>query len=170
MKLLKEFLYDRVAAVAYANKWAYRRNPDYYDFENIGGDCTNFANQCILAGTGVMNYTETYGWYYVNLDYRSPSWTGVEYLYNFLVTNKGIGPFAEEISLSQLQLGDVCQLFMDQGRFQHTPVVTEIGDPPTQKNVLIAAHSNDANCRPLDTYNFKKIRYLHILGYRWYEE
>ena len=27
--------YDRAAAVAYAHKWAFRRNPKYYDFEEI---------------------------------------------------------------------------------------------------------------------------------------
>ena len=30
--------YDRRAAVAYAHKWAYGRNPAYYDFSEIGGD------------------------------------------------------------------------------------------------------------------------------------
>ena len=53
--------YNRSAAVAYARKWAYARNPEYYDFSEIGGNCTNFASQCIYAGSGVMNYTPTYG-------------------------------------------------------------------------------------------------------------
>lgn len=55
MKKLLEFPYNREAAVKYAVEWAYRRNQEYYDFEQIGGDCTNFVSQCILAGTGVMN-------------------------------------------------------------------------------------------------------------------
>ena len=41
--------YDRAAAVRYAHLWAYGRNPRYYDYESIGGDCTNFASQCIYA-------------------------------------------------------------------------------------------------------------------------
>ena len=45
--------YDRDAAVAYARRWALSRNPLYYDFEDIGGDCTNFASQYIFAG-GIM--------------------------------------------------------------------------------------------------------------------
>lgn len=56
--------YQRVAAVAYARKWALGRNPVYYDFQNIGGDCTNFASQCIFAGAQVMNWTPVFGWYY----------------------------------------------------------------------------------------------------------
>ena len=57
--------YDRDAAVAYARRWALSRNPLYYDFEDIGGDCTNFASQCLFAGAGVMNFTPVTGWYYV---------------------------------------------------------------------------------------------------------
>ena len=43
-------LYDRRAAVLYAHRWAYGRNPAFYDYEHLGGDCTNFASQCIYAG------------------------------------------------------------------------------------------------------------------------
>lgn len=48
--------YDRLEAVSYAHRWAYGRNPAFYDYEEIGGDCTNYASQCIYVGTGVMNY------------------------------------------------------------------------------------------------------------------
>ena len=70
--------YDRAAAVAYAHAWAYRRNPLYLDFSAIGGDCTNFASQCIYAGAGIMNFTPLYGWFYRGADDRTPSWTGVQ--------------------------------------------------------------------------------------------
>ena len=39
--------YDRQAAVRYASRWAYGRNPAYADFDALGGDCTNFASQCL---------------------------------------------------------------------------------------------------------------------------
>ena len=55
--------YDRQAAASYAKEWAFGRNPKYYNFNNLGGDCTNFASQCIYAGAGVMNFTPTFGWY-----------------------------------------------------------------------------------------------------------
>ncbi|MEG1874278.1 MAG: amidase domain-containing protein [Angelakisella sp.] len=170
MKQLVEFPYDRKAAVDYANIWAYRRNPKYYDFEDIGGDCTNFASQCILAGTGVMNFTETYGWYYLSLDYRAPAWTGVVYLFNFLTGNKGAGPFGREVLLEEVQPGDVCQLILDKADFQHTPVITKVGSPVTLATVIVAAHSYDVDCRPLDTYKTRKIRYIHIEGYRALEK
>lgn len=56
--------YDRKAAVEYAHEWAYFRNPAFYNYQLLGGDCTNFASQCIYAGSKVMNYTPVFGWYY----------------------------------------------------------------------------------------------------------
>ena len=58
--------YNRYAAKEYAKKWAFSRNPKYYNFDPIGGDCTNFISQCILAGSNTMNYTKNTGWYYIN--------------------------------------------------------------------------------------------------------
>lgn len=37
--------YDRTAVVEYARKWAFSRNPQYYNFDAVGGDCTSFASQ-----------------------------------------------------------------------------------------------------------------------------
>ena len=70
---LKRVAYDRKAAVEYARKWAYGRNPAYYDFSRLGGDCTNFASQCVYAGSDVMNYTPVVGWYYIGADNRTAS-------------------------------------------------------------------------------------------------
>ena len=159
--------YDRAAAVAYAHEWAYRRNPSYYDFSPIGGDCTNFASQCIFAGAGVMNYTPTFGWFYRSANDRTPSWTGVQYLYDFLTRNLGPGPFASEVALTRLESGDVVQLAIDrEDRYQHTPVVVQINGAPSLETILIAAHSNDADYRPLSTYRIQRLRCLHIEGVR----
>ncbi len=154
--------YDRAAAVAYAGKWAFGRNPKFYDFSKIGGDCTNFASQCIYAGAGVMNFTSTFGWYYKSVNDRTPSWTGVEYLYNFLTANDGAGPFAEEVSLDKLEIGDVVQLGKATGDFYHSPVVVGF----RRGQILIAAHSYDAYNRPLSSYSYEKVRGIHILGVR----
>lgn len=43
-------LYNRQKAVDYAHTWKNRRNSQFYDFENLGGDCTNFISQCLLYG------------------------------------------------------------------------------------------------------------------------
>ena len=89
---MRELFYNRQWVVNYARVWAYSRNPRFYDFSDLGGDCTNFASQCIFAGAGVMIYTPEVGWFYIDANDRSPSWTGVEFLYDFLVNNLSVGP------------------------------------------------------------------------------
>jgi len=154
--------YDREKALAYAHRWAFGRNPRYYDFERLGGDCTNYTSQVLYAGSGVMNPTPTFGWYYYSLNNRAPAWTGVEYLYRFLVNNKGVGPVAVETDMYGVVPGDIVQISFDGNVFAHSPVIVAVGDPPDPSNILVAAHSYDADYRPLDTYDYKKLRFLHI--------
>lgn len=157
--------YDRAAAVAYAHRWAYSRNPKYYDYEEIGGDCTNFASQCLYVGVGVMNYTPIFGWYYIDANNKAPAWTGVEFFRNFLLRGEpSPGPFAQETDLSGLLPGDFVQFNFKGERFSHTPIIVQIGMPATPENILLAAHSYDADYRPLSTYEFQELRCLHILG------
>ena len=104
--------YDRIKALEYAEKWAFGRNPAFYDFENNGGDCTNFISQCIFAGSGVMNYTPTFGWYYNSQYSRAPAWTGVQYLYNFLTLNRSVGPYGKQSDEDVCQAGDIIQLII----------------------------------------------------------
>ena len=156
--------YNRNTAVAYARKWAYARNPEYYDFSKIGGNCTNFASQCIYAGSGVMNYTPTYGWYYISVNNRAPAWTGVNELYRFLTTNRGSGPQGRVVGLDEIEEGDVIQLrFYGSDKFDHTPVVTDVGDR-TPDTIQVAANSRDSLCRPLSSYNYAEFRPIHIFN------
>lgn len=157
--------YDRQAAVRYAHRWAFERNPRFYDYEEIGGDCTNFASQCLYAGTGIMNYTPTFGWYYINSNDKAPAWTGVPYFFDFVTRiEQNPGPVGLESAMNRVEPGDFVQLRFENKEFGHTPVIVEVGDPPELNNILVAAHSVDADFRPLDTYAFQEIRFLHILG------
>ena len=157
-------LYDRKKAVDYATLWAYYRNPQYLDFSELGGDCTNFCSQCLYAGSGIMNYTPVYGWFYISSSNRSASWTGVDYLYNFLISNKTKGPFAVETDASKMELGDIIQLGSYSRGFYHSLVVTEIDGTPSSYTISISTHTDDYYNRPLYTYEYEKIRFLHIGG------
>lgn len=151
--------YMRKDAVEYAKKWAYSRNPKYYAFDKIGGDCTNFISQCLYAGCKTMNFTPTFGWYYIDSTKRSPSWTGVEFLYKFLTNNKGAGPYAIEVPRSQIKIGDIIQLG-NYEQFYHSLIVVSI----QSNNIFVAAHDFNAYMKNLNTYNYEKVRFLHIAG------
>jgi len=154
--------YNRTHALAYARRWALGRNPLFSNYSGIGGDCTNFVSQCIYAGSCIMNDTPTFGWYYITPDNRAPAWTGVEFFYNFMTGNDGVGPYASETYAGGLQTGDVIQLADDTGDFYHTLFVTGFDGG----SYLVAAHSDDALDRPLDTYRYAEARFLHIEGVR----
>ena len=158
--------YNRNAAIAYANRWALSRNPEFYDYSQIGGDCTSFVSQCVYAGSGVMNYTPDFGWYYINANDKSPSWTGVQFFYDFMTNNQGMGPFAEERPLNSLFPGDVIQLANESGSFYHSLFLVAVRRTSRGRRYYVASHSQDALNRNLSTYNFQNIRGIHILGVR----
>lgn len=151
--------YDREKAVNYAIEWALKRNPNYYDFSLIGGDCTNFASQILFAGAPVMNYEKTFGWYYKSANDRAPAWTGVNEFFNFLTKNNGVGPFAKTVSFSELEIGDFVQIEKN-NRFTHTLVLSKFssGTP------LFCSHSVDRLNAPLSSYYYENLRFIKILG------
>ena len=167
MIIVKPYLRDR--AVTYARTWALDRNPLFLNFTGRGGDCTNFASQCLLAGSCTMDFTTDFGWYYISPDDRAPAWTSVEYFYDFMTEqtnfaseNMGIGPFGREIRARELEVGDFIQLQNGMGDYYHTLIVS--GFEPN--DILICAHSDDALDRRLSTYNFSSLRLIHIDGVR----
>ena len=154
--------YSRDRAVAYAKKYAFGQNPIFGNFRGIGGNCTNFVSQCIYAGSCVMNYTPTFGWYYISLDDRSPSWTGVQFFYNFITENADVGPFGREAVLDEMEIGDVIQLGNNDDGFYHTLLIVGFdGEDP-----LVAAQTDDAFSRPLSTYVYDFSRFIKIEGVR----
>lgn len=161
MLVVKPYLRER--AVEYARKYAFSQNPIFGNFRGIGGNCTNFVSQSIYAAGCVMNYTPTFGWYYISLDERSPSWTGVEYFYDFMTGNEGVGPFGRNATLDELEIGDVIQLGQNDKGFYHTLLVVGFSGGDT----LIAAQTNDAFERALSSYDYDYARYIKILGIRF---
>ena len=151
--------YNREEAVEYAKRWAFKRNPEYFDFEGIGGDCTNFASQCLFAGCRVMNYTKDFGWYYISINNRAPAWSSAEYFKSFMLSNKGEGPFAAAREITQLEKGDFI-LLNNGAEYYHSLIVVGYEN----KMPLVAAHSVDAFNLPLSSYSFEKALGIHIIG------
>lgn len=165
---MKEIIYNREKVIEYAKKWAYNRNPQYYDFDNVGGDCTSFASQCIYAGAKIMNYSKQNGWYYISGNNKSPSWSGVEFLYNFLTQNKSVGPYGYQVEQNKIELGDIAQLSFDGNKFSHSLVIVKIQDKTDLNQIFISSHTFDSFNKRISEYNFEKIRFIHIDKVRKY--
>ncbi len=155
--------YVRENAVAYAKKYAFSQNSLFGNFAGIGGNCTNFVSQSIYAGSCEMNYTPTFGWYFISLDDRSPSWTGVEFFYNFIIENAGVGPFGRVANSDELEIGDVIQLGREEEGYYHTLLVVGFDG----EDLLVAAQTDNAYARPLSTYDYDYARFIKILGVRF---
>jgi len=153
-------VYRREEALRYAETWARRRNSRYLNFDKLGGDCTNFISQCLFAGMDEMNFTPVTGWYYVDGNHRTPSWTGVQQLYSFLIANRAQGPRARVADAAGITPGDVVQLGRAGGGFYHSTLVVAA----SEGEIYIAAHSMDQWMRPLSDYERDLTRYLHIFG------
>lgn len=135
-------LYNREAAVRYANTWWNSNNPAYPIFDD---DCTNYISQCLHAGGAPMRgYPDrTKGWW-MQRGTWSFSWTTSHSLRWYLDTSTRGLRATKVQSASQLQLGDVISYdFEGDGRFNHTTIVTGFnGSEP-----LVNAHTNNSISR-----------------------
>lgn len=158
--------YNRNRAMQYSNQWALHRNDQYLDFSNLGGDCTNFISQCLYAGSGIMDYTKDFGWYYINGYEKSPSWTGVPYLYKYLTrTIPSPGPYAIETNIENIQPADIIQLaFSTNSDFRHSLFISSCGAIPTIYNIYVNTHTDDQQFYSLTQFNWNRIRFIKIQG------
>lgn len=160
MLVIKPYL--RENALLYASKFALSQNSLFGSFAGFGGNCTNFVSQAIYAGSCKMNYKPTFGWYYISLNERSPSWTGVDYFYNFITTNTDVGPFGRDAQPDEMEIGDVIQLAKNGDGYYHSLLVVGF----EENDILVAAQTDNAFARPLSTYTYDYSRYIKILGVR----
>ena len=157
--------YNRKIAVNYSLNFALKRNDNFHDYTNEGGNCTNYVSQCLYAGSMVMNYDYS-GWYYKSPQQTSVSWANVEPLYNFLINNKREGVYGINAPLEMCEIGDVIQLkFKNKKLFSHCLFVTKI-EALTPKQIYVCANTRDVKEVPLSFYSYEKYRLIHILGYR----
>ena len=108
-----------------------------------------------------MNFTPVTGWYYRTSSDRTASWTGAQYLGEFLQNNTGKGPFARSALPGETEPGDVIQLLREDGTVYHSLFVTAVAPA-----LLVSAHTYDAKNVPLSRYRSAGIRFLHICGTR----
>ena len=154
--------YNRQKATEYAQRWALGANPDFYHFSGIGGDCTNFISQCLLAGGGKMNFNKYYGWFYKDVNNRSPSWTSVKFLERFLLSGSGAGPFGRLVGKQDVAVGDLIQLRQNPNNFNHTLFISKIENG----QIYVCAHSFDVLNKPFTNYRYFEAKFIHIDGIR----
>lgn len=171
MKELKP--YDREAAAAYAKKWALGHNPNYKNYEDWGGDCTNFISQAVHAGKIPFDHIGNdilTQWYWYSDKSRTPSWTAAEPFYKYISRNntentQNFGIYTRPAEYNELEIGDIVQLTYEGSAF-HTMIITEVileGDYLI--DYLVSQHTYDLQNYPLSLKTEGERRYIKILGY-----
>lgn len=175
--------YNNNGAVEYAHQWATAArpyNPKYYDFTDDGGDCTNFVSQALYEGGGaLMIGSGTYGWYYNDRYDHSPSWTDVQFLYDFVIEPGYLywdaGPEGCDTVIDQAERGDIIQYNWKENQ-QGTP---DPNDEEWDHSVMIvlsqyeptfhwvAGHSPDVDGYPYTNFIYTHpnmvYRFVHIV-------
>ena len=165
--------YDRNLAVAYADQYYHTRNKDWYNFSDEGGNCQNYASQCMLAGGMPMDYKGEWQWkcYVEDPDYeplineddeqsgRSRSWVHVTSFYDYAKENEGSGLVCDcNVNIYYAQPGDI--ILVGNGGLSHTVIVSKVVDG----HVLVNSNSIDMKDFPIEAYTYTNITLIKILG------
>ena len=168
--LLRGTNYNRYTAIEYAMNHALSYNPNYHDFRNEGGDCTNFVSQCFAAG-GIRQKTGNSGsvncWYYRSAKDRSATWTGAAQLNKYL---KG-GSSNIDIELTNfdhIDVGDLISLSNKKsGVVKHSIFVTGIvWASYGHQDLIICAHTTNRRNVSYNSYYYSgwNSEFIHVKG------
>lgn len=117
--------YDYKAMAAYTEKYWKNYNPAYRKYNSLGGDCTNYLSQGLLAGgwkqISTVTPEEYDTWYYAS-NGTADAWIGVNEWSWFTQTAKRTTPLA---NVYQMDIGDVLQVDFDRdGSKDHSMMTT----------------------------------------------
>ncbi|MEV6674259.1 amidase domain-containing protein [Streptomyces sp. NPDC051162] len=116
--------YNYTAMAAYAEKYWRNYNPDYRQFNDAGGDCTNFISQALKAGgwkTAPGSYSDYHNWSY-GPSGQTDSWVGANEWAWFTLSSKRASNLA---NVYQMDVGDILQMDFDgDGSKDHSMIVT----------------------------------------------
>lgn len=173
--------YDRENAVKYSYQWVDKvnviRTDEYPSYDVYGGNCQNYASQCILAGGVPMDYTGSaalqWKWYGDTNDSsesatgRSSSWAGTEYFFEYAKSNTGSGMVADVSgNVYSGNIGDIMQYVVDDWA-EHTVIITKV-IKDSEGNVvdyLINSNTTDRIDFPLSAYGYTDYHLIKILGW-----
>ena len=166
--------YDRQAALAYADRYAMERSQAWPDYSDYGGNCQNFASQCLLAGGIPMDTAgpDIWKWYGPDpsestwAEGRSPSWSGVNQFRGYARDNAGFGLAAlVDAPYYSGQPGDLIQMGTADSLY-HTVVVRDLVCDAAGQTVdyLVHSNTNDMENYPASLYGYPVFSLIRIVG------
>ena len=86
----------------------------------------------------------------------------------FLIRNKGAGPYGHNSLQQNIEIGDIVQFKFDKEYFSHSAIIVKIGDRNSLDKIFVASHSMDIFNKKVSSYKFTDIRFIHIDNVRSY--
>lgn len=167
-----DYSYNRQKARIYMRNFFENYNDEFYNFDNLGGDCTNFASQIVhFSGVPYTEQTEFPDenfWYYYGSSWgyeRTSTFTSaLEFRKHFGdVLDNGVkrGRAMETYTVNQailqfddiwkkIKVGDIISHGHTEDGSYHTQIVYEFGI--INRDIKVAQHSIDALNRSLFEY------------------
>lgn len=172
--------YDKSRAASYAKKYAGSNyNKRFASYKGHGGDCQNFASQCVWYGYGgtdtasainnklrpMVTGTSNRNWFATSgyMD-CSISWIRCtafkDYINNSYGGNPGPAGWTHVGSVAFAEPGDVIQVNWTGGNQWHSYIVTAVtgtSGARTKSNITVVAHTGDITPRLLSTANSESV-------------
>ena len=159
--------YDRAAAYDYLMAYCHERNPAWYAYDEVGGNCMNFGSQVLLAGGIPEDERGDEEWYWDGQNDLDLSWINVGHFYDYCRKNEGFGLVADtEASYYTGEVGDVLIVGFN-GDHRHTTVISHVVKDEAGNTVDYLISCNTTNYRdfPASAYYYTFHRLIKIYGW-----
>ena len=159
--------YDREAALDYLYEYCGKRNPRWYAYDAVGGNCMNFGSQVLLAGGIPEDEQGSAQWYWDDQYDLALSWINVGRFYDYCRDNYGYGLVADtEAGYYTGEVGDVLIVGYDD-EHRHTTIISDIVYDENGEAVDYLISCNTTNYRdfPVSAYYYTFHRLIKIIGW-----
>ena len=159
--------YDRNAAYEYLMEYCHKRNPRWYAYDAVGGNCMNFGSQVLLAGGIPEDERGDEEWYWDGQNDLDLSWINVGRFYTYCRDNEGYGLVADtEAGYYTGEVGDVLIVGFN-GDHRHATIISTVVQDETGHTVDYLISCNTTNYRdfPASAYYYTFHRLIKIYGW-----
>ena len=186
--------YNRTRAQKYMESYGgSKRNSKFFDYSKQGGDCQNFASQCLWYGFGGTDSKSTIeakafpmitnsgdrDWYQTSKQNDTPKswvWTGVDEFFEYIEEGSGfdLGPHGTVYDgVAYAEVGDIIQIDIESdGEFNHSYVVYRVQGTTgsrTSHDIWVTSHTADIHnillYDRINTLDNCELRTINITGH-----
>ena len=155
--------YDRNAAIQYAGSWIESRNPYWSFYDDYGGNCMNFASQCLYAGGIARNPN----WYNYEMWDTSLSWVNVGSFTEYLTQAKP-QELCSDMNAPYYsgEPGDLLLIGIDEPE-NHATIIADVVTDSAGNTIDYLLYSNTSNLinYPASAYYYTNQRLVKIYGW-----